>query len=232
MVNNAREWNVSCDNGSTNHFVVTPTGISTPGSLSVTGNIFNTGQLNTTLCSVSTTTPIYRAIDTAGATDKKNWDYYATGGNYYFRANNDANNAFVYFLTFKRGSSGNSLGSLEVGSQCVAPLQTLTDGTTISTWDCALGQKAKVTLGAAGRTMPAVSNAVEGTTYYLWVIQDGTGSRTITSWGSGSGGFDFGTTGTPTLTTTASKADLLCFEAISIGGTLKLRYMGIAQGFS
>ena len=49
---------------------------------------------------------------------------------------------------------------------------------------------------------------------------------------TGAGSFDFGTVGAPTLTLTASKADLLCFEAITIGGTLKLRYCGIKQGFA
>ncbi len=109
-------------------------------------------------------------------------------------------------------------------------LGTLTDGANIS-WDVSTAQKAKVTLGG-NRTMNAVSNAVEGATYTLWVIQDGTGSRTISWTTSGAGSFDFGTDGAPTLTTTASRADLLAFEAISIGGTLKLRYMGIKKGFA
>ena len=109
-------------------------------------------------------------------------------------------------------------------------LGTLTDGANIA-WDVSTAQKAKVTLGG-NRTMSAVSNAVEGATYTLWVIQDGTGSRTISWTTSGAGSFDFGTDGAPTLTTTASRADLLAFEAISIGGTLKLRYMGIKKGFA
>ena len=113
--------------------------------------------------------------------------------------------------------------------QAVSPLQTLTDGATISAWDCSLGQKAKVTLGAAGRTMAAPTNIVEGATYFLWVIQDATGSRTITTWNSL---FDFGAAGAPVLTTAASKADLLTFEAINIASTLKMRYTGIAKGFS
>ena len=114
--------------------------------------------------------------------------------------------------------------------QCSSPLVTLTDGANIS-WDVHNAQKAKVTLGG-NRTMNAVTNAVEGTTYYLWVIQDGSGSRTLAFTTTGAGSFDFGAAGAPTLTTTASKGDLLCFESISIAGTLKLRYMGIAKGFS
>lgn len=114
-------------------------------------------------------------------------------------------------------------------AQQYVTLATLTDGANIA-WNVATGQKAKVTL-AGNRTMDAVSNAAEGATYTLWVIQDATGSRTITWTTSGAGSFDFGTDGEPTLTTTASKADLLAFEAISLGGTLKLRFAGIKKGF-
>lgn len=109
-------------------------------------------------------------------------------------------------------------------------LATLTDAANIS-WTVSSGQKAKVTLGG-NRTMNAVTGAVEGATYFLWVIQDATGSRTLSWTTTGAGSFDFGTSGAPTLTTTASKADLLTFEAISIGGTLKLRFTGIARGFA
>jgi hypothetical protein len=107
---------------------------------------------------------------------------------------------------------------------------TIADSTTLS-WNVLNDQKAKVTLGG-NRTMNAVSNAVEGATYYLWVIQDATGSRTLSWTTTGSGAFDFGTPGAPTLTTTANKADLLCFEAMTINSTLKLRYIGIQKGFS
>jgi len=109
-------------------------------------------------------------------------------------------------------------------------LATLTDAANIA-WDVSAAQKAKVTL-AGSRIMNAVTNAVEGTTYFLWVIQDATGSRVLTWTTTGAGSFDFGTIGAPTLTTAINKADLLCFEAVSIGGTLKLRYCGIQKGFS
>ncbi|HML31120.1 MAG TPA: hypothetical protein PKE16_20205 [Hyphomicrobium sp.] len=108
-------------------------------------------------------------------------------------------------------------------------LAALADAANIA-WDVASAQKAKVTLGG-NRTINAVSNAVEGTTYLLWVIQDATGSRTLTWATTGTGAFDFGTAGAPTLTTAASKADLLQFEAVTIGGTLKLRFVGIAKGY-
>lgn len=110
------------------------------------------------------------------------------------------------------------------------PLTTLTDAANIS-WTASSAQKAKVTLGG-NRTMNAVTGAVEGSTYLLWVLQDATGSRTITWTTTGAGSFDFGADGAPTLTTTASRADLLAFEAISIGGTLKLRFTGLRKGFA
>lgn len=133
------------------------------------------------------------------------------------------------------GTSGNAIPKLNTqndwsGAQQYAAIQTLTDAASIA-WDVSTRQKAKVTLGG-NRTMNAVTNAAEGATYWLWVIQDATGSRTLSWTTTGAGSFDFGADGAPTLTTTASKADLLCFEAISIGGTLKLRFCGIKKAFT
>jgi hypothetical protein len=75
----------------------------------------------------------------------------------------------------------------------------------------AAGFNAKVTLGD-NRTLGTPTNPKAGMTYCLAVIQDATGSRTMT-WPSA---FDWGTTGAPTLTTTASKRDritLFCTDA-------------------
>lgn len=90
--------------------------------------------------------------------------------------------------------------------------QTLTDGATIN-WNMALGYNAAVTLGG-NRTLATPTNPITGLTYTLAVIQDATGSRTMT-WPAA---FDWGTTGAPTLTTTASKVDqitLFCTSASS-----------------
>jgi hypothetical protein len=57
-------------------------------------------------------------------------------------------------------------------------LKTLTDAATIN-WDMDLGDNAKVTLGG-NRTLAAPTNEVAEQTGYLDVIQDGTGSRTLT----------------------------------------------------
>lgn len=110
------------------------------------------------------------------------------------------------------------------------PIVSLVDQANII-WQANLAQKAKVILGG-NRVFNAVLGVVEGTTYYLWVIQDGTGTRIPTFTTSGTGSFDFGATGVPTFTTTASRADLLVFESVTIAGTLKLRYCGIAKGFA
>jgi len=138
------------------------------------------------------------------------------------------------FATITDGTTGAVIhmidGSVTARGHYVTPPQTLTDGANIS-WDAALGNKAKVTLGG-NRTVLAVSNAIEGAQYTLTVVQDGTGSRTLTWTTSGAGSFDFGASGAPTLTTTASRADVLRFEAVSVAGTIKLRYQGANLGFA
>jgi hypothetical protein len=142
----------------------------------------------------------------------------------YIHSNNYT--SYAVSLTTSQTISGAKVYS----KQQTYSLTTITDAANIA-WDVNAAQKGKVTLGG-NRTMNAVSNAVEGATYTLWVFQDGTGSRTISWTTTGAGSFDFGAAGAPTLTTTASKADLLSFEAVTIGGTLKLRYMGAAKGFT
>ena len=84
--------------------------------------------------------------------------------------------------------------------------QTLTDGATI-TWNASTQQVAKVTLGG-NRTLSAPTNGVAGQFISLAVIQDGTGSRTLT-WNSA---YVFTGATAPTLTTTASKADVFVFR--------------------
>jgi len=82
---------------------------------------------------------------------------------------------------------------------------TLTDGATIS-WDAAQNQVTSVTLGG-NRTLGAPTNLKDGAVYVLTVIQDGTGSRTL----SFNAVFKFHQGAAPTLTTTASARDVLVF---------------------
>lgn len=89
-------------------------------------------------------------------------------------------------------------------------LTTATDGSTV-TFDLSLGNIHSVTL-AGNRTL-ALSNPTVGQCFVVRLIQDGTGSRTVTwfstiKWANGL---------TPTLTTTASKIDVFGFICTSSG---------------
>jgi len=82
-------------------------------------------------------------------------------------------------------------------------VKALSDGATIAIdWDN--GATQYVTLGATGRTV-TFANPREGEVYRFIIIQDGTGSRTITTWPmiKWAGG------SAPTLTTTGGKADVV-----------------------
>ena len=83
---------------------------------------------------------------------------------------------------------------------------TLTDASTIS-WNAITQPVAKVTLGA-NRTLGAASGGVAGQFVSLLIIQDGTGSRTVTF----NAAYEFASDTAPTLTTTASKGDLFVFR--------------------
>ena len=88
----------------------------------------------------------------------------------------------------------------------VNPEATLTDASTVS-WNVLTSPVAKVTLGA-NRTLGAGSGAITGQFVSLLVIQDGTGSRTL----SFNAVYEFKDDTAPTLTTTAAKGDLFVFR--------------------
>lgn len=82
---------------------------------------------------------------------------------------------------------------------------TLTDAATIA-WDTSANQVTSVTL-AGNRTFGAPTNQKDGGVYVLIVVQDGTGSRTIT-WNSV---FKWVGATAPTLSTAASSRDQFVF---------------------
>ena len=86
------------------------------------------------------------------------------------------------------------------------PEATLTDASTIA-WDVSTSSVAKVTL-AGNRTLGAATNAQTGQFVSLLIIQDGTGSRTVTF----NAAYEFTEDTAPTLTTTAAKGDLFVFR--------------------
>ena len=95
---------------------------------------------------------------------------------------------------------------MSLAAMSVNPEATLTDASTIS-WNSLTSPVAKVTLGA-NRTIGAATGAVAGTFASLLVIQDGTGSRTLT-WNAA---YEFASDTAPTLTTTANLGDLFVFR--------------------
>lgn len=105
---------------------------------------------------------------------------------------------------------GNGTGAVKHTTSTYQDIVSATDGTTV-TFDLSDGNYQKVTLGG-NRTL-ALSNAKVGQFFVIDLVQDGTGSRTVTwfttiKWSGGSA---------PTLTTTASKIDSLGFVCTSSG---------------
>ena len=102
-------------------------------------------------------------------------------------------------------------GQLIVGtsSRAYNPITTLTDAASITS-DFAKGNNFLVTLGG-NRTLAAPSNAVAGQSGSIYIIQDGTGSRTLaynTVW-------QFVSATVPTLSTGAGDVDMLVYMARS-----------------
>ena len=83
---------------------------------------------------------------------------------------------------------------------------TLTDQATV-TWDASTQDVCKLTLGG-NRTLAAPTNNTTGQFISILVIQDGTGSRTLT-WNAV---FEFAADTAPILTTTANKGDVFVFR--------------------
>ena len=100
----------------------------------------------------------------------------------------------------------NDGGYARFTAAAINPEITLSDASTIS-WNALTQPVAKVTLGA-NRTMGAASGGIAGQFVSLLVIQDGTGSRTLT-WNAA---YEFAADTAPTLTTTANLGDLFVFR--------------------
>ena len=101
---------------------------------------------------------------------------------------------------------GSGVGFTSFTRAALHPEATLTDASTVS-WDVGTSPVAKVTLGA-NRTLGAGTNAQTGQFVSLLIIQDGTGSRTV----SFNAAYEFKDDTAPTLTTTAAKGDLFVFR--------------------
>ena len=110
-----------------------------------------------------------------------------------------------------RGDITYEAGSLKVGTSARAynPITTLTDAASIVV-NFALGNNFLVTIGG-NRTLAAPTNAVAGQTGQIYVIQDGTGSRTL----SYNSVYQFVSGAAPTLSTGAADVDILVYSTRS-----------------
>ena len=107
----------------------------------------------------------------------------------------------VYVSALAVGTNSLLGKDIHIEKSAVADIQALTDGTNISI-DFNVGQNFTVTL-AGNRTLDNPTNCVAGQVGSIFVVQDGTGSRTLaygTSW-------DFPAGEAPTLTTDADAID-------------------------
>lgn len=111
---------------------------------------------------------------------------------------------------------------LVIGGTAYSPDLTLTDEATIS-WDTSAGQVATVTLGG-NRTVAAPTNLLNGGFYAMQIIQDGTGSRTL-SWNAI---FKFTGGVAPTLSTAASAKDFITFRSDGTNLYEQGRSLGVA----
>lgn len=115
-------------------------------------------------------------------------------------------------------------GTLKASRAVVGGVVTLTDAATIAV-DASLGNTFRVTLGG-NRTLGTPSNPTDGQLIRFEVTQDATGSRTLAY----SGAYAVGSTVPfPTLTTTASKTDILGFAYYATGAVWRL--LAVAQNF-
>jgi hypothetical protein len=110
-----------------------------------------------------------------------------------------------------RGNITYEAGALKIGTSARAysPIVTVTDAACISV-NFALGNNFLVTL-AGNRTLKAPVNCTAGQTGNFYVIQDSTGSRTL----SYNSAWQFVSATVPTLSTGASDVDILVYSARS-----------------
>lgn len=153
-------------------------------------------------------------------------------GDYYFRTDTSdiylkaagswSQIANIKGATGAQGATGNTGNTGPSGTN--AAVFVLTDATSITT-DASLGNLATVTLGG-NRTMANPTNPTSGQKLIYRILQDGTGSRTLT-WGAA---FRFGVDiPQPTLTTTPNKTDYLAFAYNAASSTWDC--VGVSRGY-
>lgn len=154
---------------------------------------------------------------TAPSTTFANMIWYDTANNI-VKMRNEDNDAWISLFTLDQSTDAlTAIGSLTLANAAkLASAQSftaaqrgavvaLTDASSIAT-DMALGNNFSVTLGG-NRTLANPTNLTAGQHGSIVITQDGTGSRTL-AYGSY---WKFANGTAPTLTTTASAVDVLCY---------------------
>lgn len=112
-----------------------------------------------------------------------------------------------------------------LGPAVVPPVAALTDAATIAV-EADLGNDFRVTLTATGHTIGNPANPQDGQEIRLLITQPAAGGPYTVTWGSA---YSFGASGAPTLSTAASKTDIIRF---AYNATLtKWLYLGSTLGF-
>jgi hypothetical protein len=115
-------------------------------------------------------------------------------------------NTFTSVVTFNGTAVSIEASATVVRKQVYSPIVSLTDAASISL-DLSTGNNFAVTLGG-NRTLENPSNAIAGQVGYIYVYQDGTGSRTL-SFGNS---YRFAEGAAPVMTTSISAVDMLVFS--------------------
>jgi len=202
--------------------IVTDTTPQLGGDLDTNGNDINFGDNDKAQFGASQDLQIYHDGSNSLIVDNGNGDLYIRASdNFNLQVGNgsggwqdairtyDANRVDISYagsVKLATTSTGIDITGTVLTDKAYIAESTLTDGATIS-WNMSTQSVAKVTLGG-NRTLSAPTNGSTGQFASLLVIQDGTGSRTLT-WNAV---YEFASDTAPTLTTTGGKGDLFVFR--------------------
>lgn len=195
----------------TNKTLTSPT-LTTPSLGAATATTINGNTLTTgtyTLTGTAAKTLNFTNTITLSGTDSTTMTFPTTSATI---ARTDAAQTFTGTQTFATIAAATN-SSINVSSGSYNTIQTYTPSAAgTATLDLSKGNVHHITMPAGNITI-AISNSTAGQCIILRILQDGTGSRTVTwfttiKWAGGS---------TPTLTTAASKADTFGFEVTTAG---------------
>lgn len=205
-------------------------GTSSPATTTAVGTIQLAGDLGGT--STTATAPVItNAAVTIGKIAQSVWSSNAhqSGTDASKPAAASTNSGFLYFSTDLNGgtlfrSNGTSWVRVSPGLAVTDSAVTLTDGATITT-DASTGHLFRVTI-AGNRTLANPTNPTDGQRVVWEIIQDATGSRTITLGTAFALGTDIPSV---VLSTGAGKRDFL--GAVYNAGTAKWYVTSLARGY-